>query len=197
MKKRCSKCKEIKEGSEFDKNKGMKYGLRYECKVCGKVRAEEYHKTKRGIITKIYGQQKSNSKKRGHRMPEYTKKELGEWLMSQTLFHELFDEWMQSGYKSRLKPSVDRKNNYIHYCIMNIRLCTWGENHSMGGVAMVDGDDTRTCKVVRQYTKDGIFVAEYFSGREAERRTGIDQGAISYACIGKYKSAGGFVWNHR
>ncbi len=90
----------------------------------------ESRRTKSGIVTSIYGSQRSNSRRRGHRMPEYTKQELQDWLFSQTLFHELFDEWTQSGHKSRLRPSVDRKLDDIHYCMRNIQLMTWGENNT-------------------------------------------------------------------
>lgn len=51
---------------------------------------------------------------------------------------------------------------------------------------------------VLQYTKDGEFVAEYPSTREAERQTGIKHVQISAVCNGKkwFKSAGGFVWSY-
>lgn len=49
-------------------------------------------------------------------------------------------------------------------------------------------------KPVIQYTKDGQFIAEYPSQKEASRQTGIDNGHISDCCIGKYKTAGGYKW---
>ena len=47
---------------------------------------------------------------------------------------------------------------------------------------------------VCQYTKNGEFVAEYHSTREASRQTGID---ISKAINGERKTAGGYVWKKK
>lgn len=47
---------------------------------------------------------------------------------------------------------------------------------------------------VEQYTKNGKFVAEYKSMREAERQTGISHCRISMCCNGKIKATGGYVW---
>lgn len=47
---------------------------------------------------------------------------------------------------------------------------------------------------VRQYTKDGAFLAEFPSLREASRVTDVCVAHISKCCLNKRKSAGGFVW---
>lgn len=49
---------------------------------------------------------------------------------------------------------------------------------------------------IDQFTKDGLFVADYACAKEAERQTGISQPNISSCCTGNLKSAGGFVWKH-
>lgn len=49
-------------------------------------------------------------------------------------------------------------------------------------------------KKVIQYTKDGDFVNEFESTLKASKLTGINQGNISLCCLGKRKSAGGYVW---
>lgn len=51
-------------------------------------------------------------------------------------------------------------------------------------------------KKVLQFTKTGIFIKEYPSIKVAERQTGVNDGSISACCLGKYKSAGGFVWKY-
>jgi len=60
---------------------------------------------------------------------------------------------------------------------------------------------TKKCsKPVCQYTKDGQFISEYPSAREASRQTGISQGNISNCCKGgKYgfKTAGGCIWKYK
>ena len=47
---------------------------------------------------------------------------------------------------------------------------------------------------VKQYTKNGDFVAEFKSYIDAERNTGVANASISACCNGKRKSAGGFKW---
>ena len=61
---------------------------------------------------------------------------------------------------------------------------------------------TKTCqsimKKVYQYAKDGTFLQEYVSLREAERQTGIHASSIGHSIKGKgyYKSAGGYLWSY-
>lgn len=52
---------------------------------------------------------------------------------------------------------------------------------------------------VLQYTKDGQFVKEYSSAKEASRKTGINNSNIGYCCKGKYgfKTAGGYIWKYK
>lgn len=45
--------------------------------------------------------------------------------------------------------------------------------------------------------KDGVIVAEYGSGREAARETGICYGTISNVLLNKGKTAGGFSWKYK
>ena len=48
---------------------------------------------------------------------------------------------------------------------------------------------------VRKYTKEGVMVKEYNSISEANKDTlKTSIGSISGACIGRFKSAGGFYW---
>ena len=49
---------------------------------------------------------------------------------------------------------------------------------------------------ILQYSKDGIFIAEYPSIMEAERQTGCSHGNICACCKGKLKSCGGYVWRY-
>lgn len=49
-------------------------------------------------------------------------------------------------------------------------------------------------KPVIQFSKNGEFIAEYTSTREAERQTGCSQSNICNCCKGKYKTCGGYIW---
>ena len=52
-------------------------------------------------------------------------------------------------------------------------------------------------KQVQMFDKStGELLATFPSTHEAERVTRIDQGSISKCCIGKLKSAGGYVWKY-
>lgn len=52
-------------------------------------------------------------------------------------------------------------------------------------------------KSVLQYDKDMIFISEYISIRDAERKTNINRSNITKCCKNKVKSAGGFIWKFR
>lgn len=50
---------------------------------------------------------------------------------------------------------------------------------------------------VIQYSKEGKFIDEYSSIKEAEKATGATNQAIGKACMGKYHTAGGFIWKYK
>ena len=50
---------------------------------------------------------------------------------------------------------------------------------------------------ILQYSKDGEFIAEYPSIREAERQTGCKNENICSCCKGKLKSTGGYIWKYK
>ena len=50
---------------------------------------------------------------------------------------------------------------------------------------------------ILQFAKDGTFVKEWPSAKEAERQLGIFQSHICHCLKGKRKSAGGFVWKYK
>ena len=50
---------------------------------------------------------------------------------------------------------------------------------------------------ILQFSKDGEFIAEYPSTKEAERQTGCNSSHICQCCKGKRKSAGGFIWKYK
>ena len=52
-------------------------------------------------------------------------------------------------------------------------------------------------KPVYQYTKNMTFIDEYPSIWEASRQTGVNQSSIGRCCMGKRKSAGGYIWRYK
>jgi len=157
---------------------------------------DKYQKTKKGLTTGIYNHQKTHSKTRGHKPPEYSLKELRDWLFSQTLFHELYNDWKSSGYEKNLRPSVDRKDDDIHYMFNNLELKTWGENNAKGHKNRKEAISTQgsICKAVIKLSLDGEHICEYISQHQASRDTGIYQDYISKCCRGYKQNAGGYRW---
>jgi hypothetical protein len=45
-----------------------------------------------------------------------------------------------------------------------------------------------------QYTKDGVFIKRWPSGRVAALTLGIDYSTLNNNVVGRYKSAGGYIW---
>jgi hypothetical protein len=187
----CTTCNEVRDSVLFGEN-------RAKCKLCRKEEHLSAQRTKEGVVSRIYRTQKTNSKVRGHRAPEYTKQELQEWLFSQKLFHELHSEWKESGYLKRLKPSVDRKQDGIHYCMNNIQLMTWQANEAKAH------EDSKTHKLstgrskraIRQLTLGGVFVAEFISGGEVIRQTGFKSTSDALRCRTGHNRAYGFLWEY-
>lgn len=57
------------------------------------------------------------------------------------------------------------------------------------------GKNSNRAKKVQQIKNDKV-IAEFYGTMEAERKTGISFSAISNACLGKSKTAGGYKWKY-
>lgn len=196
----CTKCGEIKLFSEFHKFKLAKHGIRSECKKCSCLRRQKYRHTKRGLINSIYNSQKNSSKIRGHKPPDYTEKELEKWLLDNKLFHILFDNWAESGYKKSLIPSCDRTEDSKGYDLTRLNLMTWIENKRNSDKAHSDGmyKNMRMPNkpVVGIRIKDGNKV-EFISVNRAAKELKTNISNISSACRGVRKNAGGYTWKFK
>ncbi len=194
--KQCPTCGKIKNISEYGIRRERNNAPKALCKLCEKEAVVKYQRTKKGVVNTTYIRQKRSSKMREYDMPTYTKLELEEWLFSQQLFHELYNNWKNCGYIKSLRPSVDRIDDYQSYTFNNIQLMTWGDNNKKAGLDMKEGRNNKESKSVKQLSKEGIPINNFYSMHNASRETGISQGGISYACSGKQKTAGGYVWEY-
>ena len=60
--------------------------------------------------------------------------------------------------------------------------------------AMTNG---KLSKPVLQFTLNGEFIREWPSTREIERQLGFDNSAVGRCCLGKQKTAYGFIWMYK
>ena len=72
----------------------------------------------------------------------------------------------------------------------------WKNRQKIGGKIGGKKNAIKLSIPILQFTKDGTFVKEWPSAREAERQLGILQSSICNCLKGRYKSAGGFVWRY-
>ena len=119
--KTCTYCKQTLELKEFHLNQSK-------CKSC----RIELGRTPHSVVSSILKAQKRSSKRRSHNPPEYTKEELKEWVFKQPNWQKLYNEWVESGYKTEEKPSIDRIDNSKGYYFENIRLMKWKTNNKLG-----------------------------------------------------------------
>lgn len=203
--KKCNKCDELKPFSEFCRHKGNKDGRAYSCKSCSYSKRIEYRKTRESIAPRIYSSQKQSSEIRNHELPNYTRIDLQNWIFSQPNFEELYNNWVESGYDKMMKPSVDRKNDYLPYTLDNIRLVTWMQNNDKHYEDRKNGINNKHSKSVSKFDLSGNLIDTYYSQKQAGRVTGISPVSISRCCIGTLvkpknkapympRTAGGFIW---
>lgn len=199
MDKKCFKCGKAKDINLFYKHNKMKDGFLNKCIDCTKydvsTNSNNYDRTEKGVIRVIYKTQKSNSKKRGHEKPSYTKKDLSYWLYSNG-FKKIYDDWVKSGYEKNKKPSVDRIDDFKGYSLSNIKICTWGDNMMRGHMDRVNGVGTQgsICKAVVKLTEGNVIVDEYISLSSCNRIVGY---RVDHHIKTKKKCKMGFYWRYK
>lgn len=72
--------------------------------------------------------------------------------------------------------------------------CNWGTRNKRVFEKTTNG---KLSKTVYQFSKDGEFIREWPSTKEVERVLGYFHTNISSCCLGKRKSANGFVWQYK
>lgn len=112
-------------------------------------------------------------------------------------------------------PIINHKDeNPLNNCASNLEWCTYKYNSNYGhckekreialqafrksdklkDIARTNGKSVS--KPVRQFLSDGCIV-DYESGKAASIATGVNHSHILEVCLGKRKSAGGYLWAYR
>ena len=98
-------------------------------------------------------------------------------------------------------PMVNHKDeNPSNNNVTNLEWCDSKYNNNYGTrIQRVNEKNTngKLSKPVIQYTKTGELIKEWKSTKDVERNLRYDHKNISSCCLGKYKSAYGFVWRYK
>ena len=93
------------------------------------------------------------------------------------------------------KPCVNHiDENKTNNTASNLEWCTYKENINHG-THNARAAKTKS-KSIGQYTTNGKLIKVWQSTMEVERQLGFDNGNISAAALGKYKTAYGYVWKY-
>ena len=194
--KKCSRCGIEKSENEFYTSKNYLDGLDGWCKLCySEVRKVKHH-TKQGLIARIYNGQKQSSKRRNHKMPTYTVKDIREWAFSQRIFHELFDNWESSGFGRWLSPSFDRIDNSKGYTLDNLQIITWYQNDRNEKDDIINGN-LITKRMTPIIAIKNRLEIEYYSQRQASRELGLNVCHINQVLKGKRKEHDGYKFIYK
>jgi len=155
-----------------------------------------YRKTEEGLINVTYSWQKQSMKRRKMANPTYSRDEFRFWVLSQDNWKSLYDAWVESDYDKKLRPSVDRIDDYKGYAFGNIQLMTWAENLSKSHSDRRNGINRKGMRAIDQFTKDGKYINTYFNAKEAEKQTGAWAANVSNVCRGVGKTVKGFIWKY-
>lgn len=154
---------------------------------------QKFRRTPKGVLTNLYSKMKDRNIEKGFGPLPFTLNDLHFRYLTDDTFLRLFDEWKESGYQKKLKPSFDRVNPTIGYSMKNIEIKSWGENRRK---ADWEKSFIYTTPVV-MYDRNGIKIREFGSTKEASIVTGIRQSGITACCQGKYKQTNGYAFRYR
>ena len=143
-----------------------------------RIKVATFRKTEKGVASEIFNRQVRSSKSRKTNPPEYSREDFYHWVFNHKDFNTLYNNWVNSEYDTNKKPSVDRLNDYLPYTFENIQLTTWGDNKELEYTRRKNGKNNKVNKAVLKYSKQGVFIEEYYSLAEAGRDNKLSVGNI-------------------
>ena len=171
-----------------------------------KHQVKQYGRTYNGLITRMYCGIKQRSKRYNNNQLGFTKEEFVQWVSNQQeLFDILWNNWIQSDYDTKLKPSINRLNDYKSYTFDNMELTTWEDNFNKGTKCIKTfnahscvsrNNGKMACKSVIQFDVNDDYLNKFSSITEAAKILHLHKESISACFKGIYKTAGGYKWQY-
>lgn len=150
---------------------------------------QKYRKTPKGVLTNMYGRMKQR-----HEV-HFTLQEFHQRFLNNKEFIILYDNWVKSGFNTKLIPSLDRTDCRLPYTESNTKMMTWEQNRIKQD--KVDRKLVGWKPAVLQI-KDGKVINRFNSQKHAVRELGFNQSNLSDTLNGKRKSFKGyeFIYEH-
>jgi hypothetical protein len=158
-----------------------------------KMSINKYHRSIRGLVARMYSNQRQRCRDMSKKLPKYNLDELHSWILEDKNFLLLYEQWVKSGYNKELTPSIDKKNPLGDYEFSNIQVMTWKDN-------MKKGNRERNItqgKRITQSDLKGKKIKDFISITDAGKETGIDFRQISSVLCGRNKTAKGYIFNYQ
>lgn len=150
----------------------------------------KYRRTPKGLLTYLYHKQRERSQNRGWPLPNYTLEQLHNRFLIDSQYLDVFNTWVERGFRPEDKPSLDRISPLSPYTITNLQVLTAFENR-------LKGDREKLIlwgKPIKQFSLKLTEKEQFRSVKEAAKKTGISPHNISSAACHRRFSAGGYIW---
>lgn len=168
----------------------------YEVSNTGKIRSLfRYKKELKRIITK-----------NGYERVQLFKNKVGTWLAVHRIVAEAFCEHPADcnivNHKDECKTNNNANNlewvTSVYNNVYGTRLKRMVENTDYSKRCINNENQIKACsKPISQYTKEGVFIRDWNSASECHRATGIDIAHIREVCLGRRKTAKGYVFRDK